>query len=376
MIRLLHLADVHLGASFEEFGNLAPVRREVHLAAFARLPEIAARTDAQAVLIAGDLFDDPEPSREVRSTVLDTFERLAAERCAVFIVPGTHDASTLFPDVYRDPLAEAYVLKAPTFGPPLSVDTSRGPLHVYGICHDPSHAADPLSTFARSPEPGIHVALLHAHVTNSGRAQAPGITTLQVPLERLHDLDVDYLALGGAHEFVSPLKLDPNNRLPACIAGSFAALDATEIGARGFVTVELDEGSPPQAVHHSSGLAELLDIGDFDVTPYGTESQAAEGIADAVVEGNIPMVRLVGTPVFPLDPDLVSAELRARLGHAFVRDESSYVRSGRIEELGNRDTVLGHVVRRVTRRLEEADDEADREGLDLALRTVLRELGV
>jgi len=50
MIRLLHLADVHLGGRFSEFGGLATVRREVHLAAFRRLPTVAADHPSSAAL--------------------------------------------------------------------------------------------------------------------------------------------------------------------------------------------------------------------------------------------------------------------------------------------------------------------------------------
>ena len=65
MIRLLHLADVHLDAPLGGFGRHADVRRSQLLDAFRRLPETAADTGAHAVLIAGDLFDHPRPSEVV-----------------------------------------------------------------------------------------------------------------------------------------------------------------------------------------------------------------------------------------------------------------------------------------------------------------------
>jgi len=376
MIRLLHLADVHLGGRFSEFGGLAAVRREVHLAAFRRLPAVASHCDAQAVLIAGDLFDSPDPGPEVFSAVLDTVDRLALDGRQVFIVPGDYDSTSLFPNPFSEPLSNAIVFKDPAFGPPISVETDAGPLHVYGFTYDPAEVDDPLSTFSRSDDFGIHVVLLHAQVDDAPDGPSTERSLLHVKREQLTALDVDYIALGGCHHFISPLTLDPSNRIPACNAGAFAALDADERGRRGFVEVELEEDLPPQVELRSSGLAEVIDVGTFDVTPYGSEMQVAEAIAESDCAGAIPVVELVGTPVFPLDADVVRAELCGRLGHAILRDRITYALSGRVGEIAERDTILGHVVR-LNRDKIDAAENADEEALqDRALRIVLKELGV
>jgi len=41
VIRLLHVADVHLGAAYSGFQPIAKIRREEVLDAFRRLPEFA-----------------------------------------------------------------------------------------------------------------------------------------------------------------------------------------------------------------------------------------------------------------------------------------------------------------------------------------------
>ena len=189
-------------------------------------------------------------------------------------------------------------------------------------------------------------------------------------------LDVDYIALGGCHHFISPLTFDPSSRIPACNAGSFAALDAGERGQRGFVDVEVEEDLPPRVELNSSGLAEVVDVGTFDVTPYGSETQIAEAIAASGSTGAIPAVELVGTPVFPLDADVVRAELCGRLGHALVNDRSTYALSGRVGEIADRDTILGHVVRLNRDRIDTAENAAEEALQDRALRIVLKELGV
>jgi hypothetical protein len=376
MIRLLHVADVHLGARFAQFGGLATVRRKVHLAAFRRLPSVAAEHAAHAVVIAGDLFEDPSVASGERNAVLDTVERLTLDGRHVFIVPGDHDSSSLYPNPYREPWGEAFLFTEPAFAEPFSVDTDSGPLHVYGFGFDPLEERDPLSTYRRSRKDGVHVVVLHAQIDDGPGGTDIESSLLHVTRQQVRALDADYIALGGCHDYISPLTLDPSNRIPACNSGSFAALDASERGKRGYVSVELEEGLPPRTELNSSGLAEVSDLGSFDVTPYGSEMQVAEAIAERCTAGTVPVVELVGTPVFPLDADTVREELCHRLGQAVLIDRSTYALSGRVGEIADQDSILGHVIRLNRDRMDAAQNARDEALQDRALRLVLKELGV
>ncbi len=57
MIRLLHTADVHLGAKFLSLGDKGAAQREQIRASFKKLISLAIAEDVDVVLIAGDLFD-------------------------------------------------------------------------------------------------------------------------------------------------------------------------------------------------------------------------------------------------------------------------------------------------------------------------------
>src|SRR5690606_9948619 len=97
MPRLLHLADVHLGALFTAFGDLALSRQAAVLAAFRAVPEVAAAEGAHAVLIAGDLFDRPQPPDAVLAAARETLRRMVDAGLHVFLVPGNHDPVTVHP---------------------------------------------------------------------------------------------------------------------------------------------------------------------------------------------------------------------------------------------------------------------------------------
>jgi len=66
MLRLLHTADVHLGARHADLGTQAAAQRERQFDAFRATVDLAIAEKVDAVLIAGDLFDsNVQPRRSV-----------------------------------------------------------------------------------------------------------------------------------------------------------------------------------------------------------------------------------------------------------------------------------------------------------------------
>ena len=72
MLRIIHTADVHLGARHDDLGEQAAAQRERQFAAFKAAVDLALTEKVDLFLIAGDLFDsNVQPRRSV--------ERVAAE---------------------------------------------------------------------------------------------------------------------------------------------------------------------------------------------------------------------------------------------------------------------------------------------------------
>lgn len=401
-MRLLHVADIHLGASYSAFGALAGDRGREVLDAFKRLPDTALEHRVDAVLIAGDLFDGPSPGAQVLATARETLRRFVDACIPVFMVPGNHDAITLKLNPYRElaragrvvvrgdgsepgrrwdfgddeglRLAQkhcAYILAPAEFREPTTVETEGGPLHVYGIAYDAAESSDPLPTFRRADRPGLHVVLLHAALQDAAHWQASG-NALVTRSEGLESLDADYVALGDYHRYRPPEEFGD---VPACYPGSFAALDLTESGPRGFALVDVEVGQPPTVRHVESGVRPVAAL-ELDVSTCQDDVEVAEKAARAVPADAIPVVRLSGEPSFPLDADDVATELRERYGHAAVVDETRYYASPRLEELSEQDTVAGHVVRFGRDRIAAAATPIEREVAQRALRVALRALGV
>jgi DNA repair exonuclease SbcCD nuclease subunit len=373
MIRLLHLADVHLGAPFLDFGDQAETRRQEVLDAFKALLQLAESAEVHAVLVAGDLFDSARPSEFTLAVARQTIRRLVDTGHPVFIVPGSHDAHTVNPDLYGDQFGGAFVFREPVFRAPISVETAAGPLHVYGLGYDWTHP-DPLGSFRRHDAPGTHVVLLHGSVASLSPWRSQ-VNLLRIPIEWLVGVDADYVALGGGHAFRGPADFETDTTTRACYCGSFAAIDLAETGPRGFVIVELDADHAPRVTHHPSKIRHSVDLGTVDVTPHVDEAAIAAAIAARVEGDAFPAARLEGEPAMPLDAERVVAHLERRFGRAKLTDATWYAGSKRLDDLAEQDTIAGYVVRLGRQRILEAIGDPQAPVLaERALRLALRSL--
>ena len=91
MLRILHTADVHLGARHTDLGERAAAQRERQFAAFERTVQAALDRDVHLFLVAGDLFDSNTQPRRTVERVAAELRRLAAAGIRTVLLPGTHD---------------------------------------------------------------------------------------------------------------------------------------------------------------------------------------------------------------------------------------------------------------------------------------------
>ena len=88
MLRLLHTADVHLGARHADLGEAAAAQRERQFAAFRATVDLAIAEKVDLFLVAGDLFDsNVQPKRSVERVAAE-LARLAQARIRSVLVPG------------------------------------------------------------------------------------------------------------------------------------------------------------------------------------------------------------------------------------------------------------------------------------------------
>lgn len=86
-MKLAHIADLHIGKRVNGLSMIEEQGRFID-----QLLDIVKEEQVQVVLIAGDVFDRPIPSREALETCERLFSRLCQEGVDVFAIPGNHDS--------------------------------------------------------------------------------------------------------------------------------------------------------------------------------------------------------------------------------------------------------------------------------------------
>ena len=204
MLRLLHTADVHLGARHADLGEAAVAQRERQFAAFVRTIDVALAELVDVVLIAGDLFDSNVQPRRSVERVAAELRRLVERRIRTAITPGTHDVYDRA-SVYR--AYDLTSMAAPRDAGMVVVLTPEQPSTFLATC-DVSIVGRPFPTkrapFGPLRDAGMadglpgrwKVGLFHAAVAIPGRTDGDDVV---ISTREIAASGLDYVALGHWH---------------------------------------------------------------------------------------------------------------------------------------------------------------------------------
>lgn len=108
-MRLLHTADWHVGstlAGLDRFGETGNLLDELFAAAHTE--------KVDAVIVAGDVFDNPMPSNVSQKLVFDFFARLSGAGIRAIVLAGNHDGQVFVPSKSLLSLGTASVFEKPS----------------------------------------------------------------------------------------------------------------------------------------------------------------------------------------------------------------------------------------------------------------------
>jgi DNA repair exonuclease SbcCD nuclease subunit len=298
-IRFLHLADLHLDSAYG--GSTATVERlrQATLEALERAVTFAIDTELDAVLIAGDAFDDDRLGYAARAVFRREVGRLAAAGLSVVYVTGNHDPGTvtgraaglrLPPEAVHSVLdgdVRSIVLPG-RGGAPAAIVVAAG--HATARVTD-NLAARMRSTFEDTSLRGDlpTIGLLHSQVGTAAGAEGHQ-PYAPCSLADLAACGADYWALGHVH-----VRGRVDRAVPAYYSGNLQGRHAKESGPKGGLLVELDadgltdepEFIPFAPVEFFSCSGELPD----DAEPEAVAETVAAALDEAASLGNGPVAR-------------------------------------------------------------------------------------
>ena len=227
-MRLIHAADLHLDSAFGALSSdRARLRRQESRDLVERLCRLCESKGADALLLAGDLFD----GARVYPDTLEALSRaLGSLRCRVFIAPGNHDpyhprsayARMEWPgNVHLFRMAEMERVDCGSFvvyGAAFVGEESRGLLEGF-------------SAPAEDPRPQLMV--LHGDVDGRDTPYGP------ISREQIRQSGLSYLALGHIHQY-SGLQREGETvyAYPGCPEGR----GFDELGEKGALCIEIQDG--------------------------------------------------------------------------------------------------------------------------------------
>jgi len=209
MVTLLHTSDWHLGKPFAsiEDSDKRTLVREARLGVLARLAEVVREEGVHYVLVAGDLFDSPSPSRPLVSGAMSAIGRMEVP---VVVIPGNHDHGGPG-SVWEQGFFER---EQRELAPNLRVLLEEEPVDEGDVVFYPAPllrrqlVGDP-TAWIRAPgvleEAGDAVRVVLAHGSVQGFSSdvdeegLPAGPPNRVEIDRLPDGSVDYVALGDWH---------------------------------------------------------------------------------------------------------------------------------------------------------------------------------
>ncbi|MDZ4859516.1 MAG: metallophosphoesterase [Candidatus Hydrogenedentes bacterium] len=302
MIRLVHTADVHLDRCYSQarfpsaFGNR---RRQSIRDAFLRIVRRAGEWPADALLIAGDLFEHDRVSRDTVAMLQSAFDTIP--HVPVYIAPGNHDPFVADSPYARDRWPEnVFLFTKPVWS---AFTLARVPLTVHGFGFDgPDISVNPFGALAIPGDGRVHVAVAHGSEMGSlppGKgAHAPFDVNAGVP-EGLH-----YLALGHYH---GAKRVPTRNGAWVQYAGSPEGHDFGEPGVHVHVEIEID--GPEIRVREMPSAATVFETHSIDCSNLESSQSLVEAIRalPASFSGSR-IARLVLTGSAPQD---IHAELPA-----------------------------------------------------------------
>jgi exonuclease SbcD len=354
MLKILHTADIHLGAKFSRLGNKGSSQREQLRATFKNIMAMAIDERVSIVLIAGDLFDsNQQPQRNI-DLVIEQFNLLGSNNIPVCLIPGTHDSFDSS-SIYRKVDFEGKCPNLKIFTDE-NISCKEYPsldLTVYGKPNLSNRSyTSPLKGLKRSTSSKFHIAMAHGSLYIPEKIAEDDHV---FKLEEVKASGMNYLALGHWHK-VYNCSEEP----PAWYSGPPEWIsDQTEKG--GVLLISLSDTGDVNVEPRMLGLRAYDEI-EIDMGEVQDLVKLKARISEGANQNLIRKVNLKGLrdAELVINPEELVTELEEKFFHLSVTDKS-HPKSGKITEDEER-LIRSRFIKLMERQIEGSEGE----GKDIA----------
>lgn len=345
-IKILHCADIHIGAANSALGTTADSRKFETLITFENIIDLASQNNVDIIAVAGDLFDTPEPESAFVSGVLNkiaTVPQIKVVYCA-----GNHDPlNSSSPFLNNELPSNLYVL--PTQDTCLTFDDIKA--RVYGRSFETAHLqGEEAFSLAVARDEYINLLVQHGELKGDLNSDYNAITP-----KFIKKSNMDYIALGHVHK-ATPIGKIENTYFAYCGCPEGQGFD--ELDEKGVYLGEIAKGkvnltfipvSKRKHIHHK---VDITDSTDIATTVLENLKENYESYTQ-----NLYKIELTGT--ISEDVQINTAEITARLSNQLfyvkVKDSTEYQID--LEALASETSLKGVFVKNMLAKIEMADDK-------------------
>lgn len=357
-VKILHCADVHIGAAHSFLGSGAESRRFETLITFENIMDLAVKEQVDIVAIAGDLFDTNNLEPSFTRAVIEKIAKIAPIK--VVYCAGNHDPLNDSSPFEIESLPEnLYVLPQVDHCETFSDINCR----VYGRSFENTHlTGEEDFSFTVPQDDFINIMVQHGELKSDLHSDYNAITP-----RFIRNSGMDYIALGHVHKRTPVCKIE-NTHFAYCGCPEGQGFD--ELDEKGVYLGEVSKGkaelqfisvSKRKHIHQKIDITDVADISTYILS---TLESIYENFSD-----NLYKIELTGE--IAEDFDLNIAEITTRLSDKlyFVKVKDSTEYKIDFEALSKETSLKGVFVKNMLAKLETADNpEEIRKSLKIGLK--------
>ncbi len=363
MVRLLHLADLHLGWEPKYITQeKRQKRRQTRDKVLRKAVDFAleAGNEIHGVLLVGDLFEKYNPEKVLVDEVIRQLERLTCAGKFLLTVPGNHDEITYNNSVYREARNRwpGYLVTNPMPEKVLREEINGIPVYFYSMAYTGGLTfPGKIHKYPRMPEEGLHIGCFH------GSLDWEGIPDRSLPLNSkvLEKAGYHYIALGHYHTPLQKSIGEGKGVYPG-------ALEFKSFHDRGTgeLTVAEIQGKNIRVLKYPIEIQPHQEK-TMDITGLETFEELLEQCKEDRDNDLLMKYRLSGTPGFSIDEEELKDRLSPYFFYVEVENESHYFSDDFLEKIMEEPTIRGIFAKGLKKRAEESESEEEKAILEQAL---------